>query len=132
MSSLDVLAEQIRIGLRDGWSDADLVRLIADAIHEFEFIEMATGQWDYLDREPRSTGDSGWDALLAGLAVHMARLAAFDRTPAWSRQPSRYSPTFRWIGLSPDSEMRAYVFQRTPIYFKSRGVMIDAANLVSV
>ena len=36
------------------------------------------------------------------------------------------------IGLSPDSEMKAYVFQRTTIYFKSRGVMIDAANLASV
>lgn len=132
MSSLDVVAEQLRIGLRDGWSDSDLVRLIADAVHEFELIESGTEQWGYLEREPRPTGDSGWDALLAGLAVHMARLAAFDRTPAWSRGPSRYSPTFRWIGLSPDSGMKAYVFQRTPVYFKSRGVMIDAANLDSV
>jgi len=132
MSSLDVVAEQIRIGLRDDWSEPDLVRLIADAVHEFELIESATEQWSYLEPEPRPTGDSGWDAVLAGLAVHLARLAAFDRTPAWSREPNRYSPTFRWIGLSPDSEMKAYVFQRTPIYFKSRGVMIDAANLASV
>lgn len=132
MSSLDVLAEQIRIGLRDGWFDSDLVRLMADAIHEFELIESVTGQWAYLEQEPRSTGDAGWDAALAGLAVHLTRLSSLDRTPAWSRDACRYSPTFRWIGLTSDSEMKAYVFQRTPIYFKSRGVMIDAANLVSV
>lgn len=132
MSSLDVVAEQVRIGLRDEWSESDLVRLIADAVHEFELIESATDRWSYLEKEPRPTGDSGWDAVLAGLVVHMARLAAFERTPSWSRDLSRYSPTFRWIGLSPDSEMKAYVFQRTPVYFKSRGVMIDAANLASV
>lgn len=132
MSSLDLVAEQISVGLRDGWTEADLVRLIADAIHEFELIGSATAQQAYVEREPRATGDAGWDAALAGLAVHMVRLSSLDRTPAWSRHASRYSPTFRWIGLTPDSEMKAYVFQRTPIYFKSRGVMIDVANLVSV
>lgn len=132
MTSLDVLAEHIRVGLRDGWSDSDLVRLIADAIHEFELIEPAAERWGYLEHEPRTTGDAGWDAAVAGLAVHLTRSAGFDRTPAWSRDASRYSPVFRWIGLTPDSDMKAYVFQRTPIYFKSRGVMIDAANLVSV
>lgn len=132
MSSLDILAGKIRVGLRDGWSDSDLVRLVADAIHEFQLIEPAQERWEYLEREPQSTGDVGWDAAVAALAVHMARLSSLDRTPAWSRHESRYSPTFRWIGLAPDSEMKAYVFQRTPIYFKSRGVMIDEANLASI
>lgn len=131
-ASLDVLAVGIRSGLSDGWPDADLVRLVADAIHESALVESVDAQWDYLAREPRLTGDTGWDAALAGLAVHLARMAAFDRTPPWTRHADRYSPTFRWIGLAPDSEMKAYVFQRTPIYFKSRGVMIDVANLVSV
>ena len=132
MSSLDVLAEQIRLGIRDGLSDSDLVRLVADAVHEFELIESATARWEYLEHEPRQTGDVGWDAAIAGLAVHLTRLSAFERTPRWTRDAHRYAPTFRWIGLPPDSAMKAYVFQRTPIYFKSRGVMIDVANLVSV
>lgn len=132
MSSLDILAEQIIVGLRENWSDSDLVRLIVDAIHEFELIESPIHRWDYLVREPQPTGDPGWDAVLAGLAVHMVRLSTLDRTPEWTRDSRRYSPTFRWIGLTPDSKMKAYIFQRTPIYFKSRGVMIDAANLASV
>jgi hypothetical protein len=66
------------------------------------------------------------------LAVHLTRAAHFDRTPDWTTRPERYSPTFRWIGLAPESGLKAYVFQRTPIYFKARGVMLDAANLVSV
>lgn len=132
MSSLDILAGQIANGLRENWSHSDLVRLIAEALHEFELIDSPADQWDYLVQEPRTTGHPGWDAALAGLAVHMARQAECDRTPAWTRDTRRYSPTFLWIGLAPDSAMKAYVFQRTPIYFKSRGVMIDAANLVSV
>ena len=56
----------------------------------------------------------------------------FDRTPDWTRTPERYSPTFRWIGLPPGSELKAYAFQRAPIYFKARGVMLNSANLESV
>ena len=132
MWSLDTLAEQIQAGVSEGWPDADLVRLIADSIHEFELLHPAEDRWDLLAREPRSTGDRGWDAALAGLAVHLTRLAALETTPSWTRDVSRYSPEFRWIGLPSDSAMKAYVFQRTPIYFKSRGIMIDAANLVSL
>lgn len=132
MSSLDAVSQRLCVGLRDGWPDPDLVRLIADAIHNFELLESDEDRWDYIAHEPPLTGDAGWDAALAGLGVHLARLSAFEQTPDWTRDPGRYSPTFRWIGLPPDSEMKAYVFQRTPIYFKSRGVMIDVANLVSV
>lgn len=132
MSSLDILAQRLTAGLRDSWPDADLVRLVADAIHECELMDSPEARWAYLADEPRPTGDAGWDAVVAGVAVHLVRLSGFDRTPDWTRHASRYSPSFRWIGLPQDSDMKAYVFQRTPIYFKSRGVMLDAANLVSV
>lgn len=131
MSSLDATAEQVREGLLADWPDQDLVRLLADAVHAFECIDDHAERCQFLE-EPRLTGDVGWDAALAALAVHLCRMAHFDRTPDWTRRPERYSPTFRWIGLPPGSELKAFVFQRTPIYFKARGVMLNSANLVSV
>ena len=131
MSSLDVTAQHIREGLLAGWPDQDLVRLLAEAVHDFECIDQTDERWQFLE-EPRLTGDVAWDAAIAALAVHLCRMAHFDRTPDWTRTPERYSPTFRWIGLPPGSELKAYVFQRTPIYFKARGVMLNSANLVSV
>lgn len=132
MSSLDDVADHIRVGLQEGWSDSDLVRLLADAVHEFELIDEGALRWNYLVKEPRLTGDTGWDAALAALAVHMVRLGRLERAPEWTLEPGRYSHNFRWIGLAPDSDMKAFIFQRTPIYFKARGVMLDVANLASV
>lgn len=131
MSSLDDTAVNVAEALSADWPDADLVRLLADAVHEFELLDDPVQKSAFL-AEPRLTGDVGWDAALAGLAVHLARMAHFDRTPDWTRRPERYSPTLRWIGLAPGSGLQAYVFQRTPIYFKARGVMLNEVNLVSV
>ena len=131
VGSLDSTAASIASGIEAGWPDSDLVRLLVEAIHEFEHRDDPLQQRDFLN-EPRHTGDTGWDAALAALAVHLVRAAGFERVPSWTLGADRYSPTFRWIGLAPDSELNAFVFQRTPVYFKARGVMIDEANLVSV
>lgn len=68
----------------------------------------------------------------AGLAVHLCRMAHMQRSPAWTREPQRYSTRIAWIGLPPGSSMQAYVYQRTSGYFQARGVMLNEANLVSV
>ena len=131
MGSLDATAEQITTALADDWSDSDLVRLLAEAVHEFETIGDPVRQEMFL-AEPRPTGDVAWDAALAALAVHLVRLAGFGRTPDWTRKPERYTRDFRSIGLTDDSDLKAFVFQRTPFYFKARGVMLNEANLESV
>ena len=46
--------------------------------------------------------------------------------------PSTYAELRTWIGLADDSRLQAYVYQRTPAYFKARGVILNEANLVSV
>lgn len=131
MGSLDATAEQMTTALADDWSDPDLVRLLVEAIHEFELIGDPESR-DVFLAEPRLTGDGTWDAALAALAVHLVRLAGIERAPDWTRKPERYSRDFRWIGLADDSDLKAFVFQRTPFYFKARGVMLNEANLESV
>ena len=64
--------------------------------------------------------------------MHRCRLADLDSAPSWTRADTRFYPTLIWVGLPEGSALRAYVFQRTPAYFKRRGVMLDQANLVSV
>jgi hypothetical protein len=131
MASLDAAAAGIATALAEEWSEGDMVRLLAEAVHEFELLEGEDDRIAYL-AEPRTTGDIGWDAALAALAVHLVRLAGMTRTPDWTRDSGRYSPEIRWIGLPDGSDMQAFVFQRTPVYFKARGVMLNEANLVSV
>ncbi len=117
-------------GLERNWPDTDLVRLMAQAVEDFQ--RCAPEQRENFLQEPRLTGDIRWDAALAALAVHMCRLANMDRTPAWTRASDRFNPGFFWVGLGQDTTLQAYVFQRTPAYFKGRGIMLNAANLESV
>jgi len=131
VNDLDECAVQMAQALEAGWPDADLVRLMAQSVEEFSALRTDEARHAFL-REPRSTGRIRWDAALAGLAVHMCRLADLDSAPSWTRADTRFCPTFFWVGLPEGSSLRAYVFQRTPAYFKSRGVMLDQANLVSV
>lgn len=131
MGSLDSTASAVATAVAAGWPDGDVVRLLVSCIHDFDTIDDRFAQEEFL-REPRLTGDPGWDAALAALAIHLARRAGLSRTPDWTRTPERYTRNFRWIGLAADSGLKAYVFQRTPVYFKSRGVMLNVANLESV
>jgi hypothetical protein len=131
MPSLDDTAGAVARGLAAGWPDSDLVRLLAQAVEHFEGLPSDDARADFL-HEPGLTGDLVWDAAFAGLAVHLCRLAHMERSPNWTREPQRYSPRITWIGLPPGSTMQAYVYQRTPAYFKARGVMLNEANLVSV
>lgn len=131
MTSLDSAAVEIARGVGSGWPDSDLVRVLAQAVTDFSALTTRAEQEAFL-RRPRLTGSSVWDAALAGLAVHLCRQASWDRTLGWTREPDRYVTRLAWIGLADDSALQAFVFQRTPAYFKARGVMLNADNLVSV
>lgn len=131
MPSLDAAAGEIAHGIASGWSDSDLVRVLAQAVSDFGGLSSHADRAMFLS-QPRGTGSRAWDAALAGLAVHLCRQAQWDRTPDWTRDPDRYVTRLAWIGLADDSTLQAFVYQRTPAYFKARGVMLNAENLVSV
>lgn len=113
------------------WSDTDCVRLLAQAVEDFDRCEVVEDRSRFLE-EPRLTGSEVWDAALAALAIHLCRRDGRTVTPAWTREPCRFASRITWLGLPPGSALRAFVFQRTPAYFKGRGIMLNADNLVSV
>lgn len=131
MQGLGATACSIGRGLAEGWSSADLVRLMAQAVTDFDALPDRASREAFIS-EPELIGDAAWDAAIAALAVHLCRRGGFERTPDWTRTSERYNPRITWLSLPPDSTLQAFVYQRTPIYFKARGVMLDEANLVSV
>ena len=131
MRGLEATAHAIGRGLGEEWSSSDLVRLLAQAVDDFDSLPDNASREAFL-AEPSLIGDQAWDAAMAALAVHLCLRGGFDRTPEWTRASERYNSRIAWLTLPPGSTMQAFVYQRTPIYFKARGVMLDEANLVSV
>lgn len=131
MQGLGSTARSIGRGLTEGWPSADLVRLLAQAVTDFDALPDHASREAFIS-EPELIGDTAWDAAMAALAVHLCQRGGFDRSPDWTRASERYNPSIAWLSLPPDSTLQAFVYQRTPIYFKARGVMLDEANLVSV
>lgn len=131
MASLTSTAREIVRGLDEDWPPSDLVRLLAQAVEDFDRLHTDDERREFLE-EPDLTEDVVWDAALAALAIYLCRKATWDRTPDWTREPCRFAPRITWIGLAEDSALQAFVYQRTPAYFKSRGVMLSEDNLVSI
>lgn len=131
MPNLDSAAIELARGIGEEWSETDLVRVLAQAVNDFGELDTRERQAEYLTR-PRTTGSRVWDAALAALAVHLCVQGGLERTPDWTRDSDRYVTRLAWIGLAPGSDLQAFVYQRTPAYFKTRGVMLNAENLVSV
>jgi hypothetical protein len=129
--SLDSTASELRDALAAGEDDDGLLRLVIQASDDFRALSDDHGRSAFL-AQPESTGDPRFDALLAGLAVHLAREAGMATTPAWTRAPERYVEPIWWFGLPAGSGLQAFTLQRTPSCFKSRGVMFNVDNLASV
>lgn len=111
--SLNETAATMRRAVDEGWPDSDFVRLLAQAVEDFERCD--ADEHDHFLAEPRLTGSDVWDAALAALAVHLCRRAGRDVTPAWTLEPCRFTARMAWIGLPPGSALQAYVFQRTEL-----------------
>mgnify|MGYP007062762364 CR=1 FL=1 len=76
--SSDDAAGAVARGLTEGWSDSDLVRILAQAMADFQRLPSTERRADFL-QEPRVTGNLVWDAACAGLAIHLCRIAHLDR-----------------------------------------------------
>lgn len=112
-------------------NDDDLLRLVIQAADNFSSLDNDEARAEFL-REPAPTGDPRYDALLAGLAVFLVQRAGLPTTPDWTRDECRFLQRMWWVGLPQDSGRRAFVLQRTPAYFKARGVMFNTDNLASL
>lgn len=131
-ASMVSLAHDIRTDLRQGVPWQSTLRLIIAASDDFSALTHDAERMLFLS-EPSATSDAGYDALLAGLAVHLCRLAGRHRCPSWTRGADRYLPGFWWYGAAGDSPgLRAYAWQRTPSCFRARGVVFNVDNLASV
>jgi hypothetical protein len=91
--------------------------------------DSATDLAGAINREPRTTGDQRWDALLAGVAEDLA-FARRLPTPAWTADPRRFLET--WWFVTRYKAMHATAMAHTPAALANRGVFITRASLVNV
>jgi hypothetical protein len=79
--------------------------------------------------QPQPTGDQRIDALLAGLAEHIAATRGVA-CPSWVHDPERFLDRF-WF-VSPTKAFRGIAIAQTPIALKRRGVFWPARSLERV
>ncbi len=129
-STMASVAAHLRSDLAGKTRVTDMLRIAIQAADDFARIELQADQSLFL-AEPSPTGSRKWDALLAGLAVHLCRNAHMERTPPWTRDPARTVDTVWWV----DSDARA---NRAPLLrdalpsMRARGVILSRRNLESV
>lgn len=129
LETLQSLAEDIRHSVAtEHESLSTRLRLIAQGISDFRSLTHAHDQRFFL-REPSSTGDSRWDALLAGVAARAARGADLP-IPRWTSAPTRFCDR-AWFPTETPS-LRAMAFAASPADFAIRNVYLDPAELESL
>jgi transcriptional regulator with XRE-family HTH domain len=103
------------------------VRKAAELATRFAGADVAT-QRRMITVRPPSTGDSRWDAFLAGLAEWLAVRAGWP-APAWVHDPDRYLHRGWWV--TPMASMRAWEYAGSPASFQTRGVYLHRESLVN-
>ncbi len=78
---------------------------------------------------PEPTGNRQADALLAGVAEHLAAVKSLP-CPAWVREPERFLDSF-WF-VSDVAGFRATALAQTPMALKRRGIFWPARSLERV
>lgn len=106
----------------------DLLAAVRDFLDQTGRI--AVDELAELVRErPQPTGSCEGDALLGGIAEHLAATRGFAR-PAWTEDPDRFLDRFWFVSTVPG--LRAIAVAQTPIALKRRGVMWPARSLERV
>jgi hypothetical protein len=78
---------------------------------------------------PELTGDPRADALLAGIAEHLAATRGAP-CPRWTREPDRFLDRFWFVSDVPG--FRAISLAQSPMALKRRGIMWPARSLERV
>lgn len=123
-------AMQLREDIRAGVGESNMLRVIIQASDDFPKLTTAAERRFFL-AEPGPTGDARFDALLAGLAVHLCREAGMGSTPAWTRAPGRLLDEIWWFD-SPAPSLHALGLRDAVPAMRARGVMFNRRNLQSV
>jgi len=127
--TLDSLANAVGLELREETVNySACLRLVAQALSDYRRLVYPRDRRSFL-RQPRSTGDSRWDALLAAVAAREARLSGVD-VPVWSEEPQYFLDQAWFVTLSPG--LRALAFLESPADFALRNVYLDPAELESI
>jgi len=131
-STIPSAAARIRTDLAGNRSEADMLRVIIQASDDFHKLNAPTDRAFFLT-EPSPTGSREWDALIAGLAVHLCRQAGVDRTPLWTSDPARTIDFIWWFGRSGEvPEIRAHALREAIPSLRGRGIIFSRRNLESV
>lgn len=121
-------AASIRRDVRSGTaSTGDTLRYVRETINNAAFVVGNRPDRAAFFAEPSTTGDPRWDALLAGVADHLATKHHID-PPRWTSD--RYVTPFWFVGTTP--ALHAYAYAHSPAPLAYRGVFIDPADLESV
>ncbi len=123
-------AMQLRGDIHAGLGESDMLRVIIQASDDFPKLTSPVERAFFLS-EPGLTGDIRYDALLAGLAVHLCREACMESTPAWTRAPGRLLDEIWWFD-SPAPSLHALGLRDAVPAMRARGVMLSRRNLESV
>jgi transcriptional regulator with XRE-family HTH domain len=131
-STMPSAAAQIRTDLAAGRSDTDMLRVVIQASDDFARLTTPSDYAFFLT-EPSPTGSQQWDALLAGLAVHLCRQANVPSAPFWTTDPARQIDHIWWFGRADAvPQLRAHALQDAVPSMRARGVIFSRANLESV
>jgi transcriptional regulator with XRE-family HTH domain len=131
--TLASLAAAVRSHLRVDSENTDTpLRLVIQASDDANRLTQAA-DLDFFLTQPGTTGSHRWNALIAALAVEIARRTARATTPRWTRDHSRYLTDTWWFGAADDvPTLRALAYRDAPAAFRARGVMLSRSVLESV
>ena len=114
----------LAIEIRQAAGDPERLRLV------FEFLRGAQEDGHPLlmlvSREPDSTGDPRFDALLAAVAEDLCVHAKLE-APGWVHDERRFLEGFWWVSGLASARARALV--HAPASYRRRGVMLERHDL---
>ena len=123
-----LVEEAIRPHLTDRF--ADMLRAVIQASDDFARLSDPADRAFFLT-ESSPTGSRRWDALIAGLAVHLCRVGQMETAPMWTTDPS-FTLHDMWFVDSDAPTMRAQLMQQAIPSMRARGVIVSRRNLESV
>lgn len=115
------------VGIGEGWPEGDIQRWIVCGLPR-EFLALSAGDQRKALAERVPLTHTKWDALLAAMVEHLARLHGHEQ-PAWVDEPERFldSP---WV-LSPVPVIRMEALMFAPAAFLRHGAIPDPRDLDS-
>ena len=112
-------------GVRKGWPEMDIERMIVSGLPRGFHARGPAEQREALAERLPLTGTK-WDALVAGMVEHVARLHGHE-PPAWVDEPERFLDS-TWL-VSPLAAARWDSLMYAPAAFLRHGAIPDPRDL---